>query len=130
MLELKFDIFLSHRSFGRDVRMFRQFADKRWLAQPIVWKEIKKGELAEPTFNIGSDGEAQGLMDAMWNSGIRPSSGEGNVGMIGAMKDHIEDLRKTVAFTLELHADICRNDGKIHRPTGLRRESNANATTP
>lgn len=36
------------------------------------------------------------LMDALWSAGIRPSNGEGNVGQIGAMKAHLEDMRALV----------------------------------
>lgn len=35
-------------------------------------------------------------MDALWSAGIRPSNGEGNVGQIGAMKAHLEDMRALV----------------------------------
>ena len=36
------------------------------------------------------------LMDSLWNCGVRPSNGEGNVGQIGAMKDHLNDMRRLV----------------------------------
>lgn len=44
------------------------------------------------------DVEATALMDALWEAGVRPTSGEGNVGMVGAMKEHISDLRDVVAY--------------------------------
>ena len=39
---------------------------------------------------------AQELMDSLWNIGIRPSNGEGSVGQIGAIKDHLHDLQRLV----------------------------------
>lgn len=43
-----------------------------------------------------SQKELQYLMDSMWRKGIRPSNGEGSVGEIGALKYHLEDMRKLV----------------------------------
>lgn len=40
--------------------------------------------------------EAKNLMDALWSVGVRPSSGEGNTGQLGAMEKHLEDMRRLV----------------------------------
>jgi hypothetical protein len=40
--------------------------------------------------------EAINLMDALWNLGIRPSSGAGDANTLEATKYHLEDLRKLV----------------------------------
>ncbi len=40
--------------------------------------------------------EAQNLLDSLWKIGIRPTDGEGSVGQIGAIKDHLSDMRKLV----------------------------------
>ncbi len=53
------------------------------------------GAVLEPTFRLDPQG-AQKLIDELWRLGIRPSSGEGNVGQIGAMKEHLNDMRKLV----------------------------------
>ena len=45
---------------------------------------------------------AQSLMDELWNAGIRPASGEGSVGQIGATEKHLEDMRKIVSKNLEV----------------------------
>ena len=50
----------------------------------------------EPSF-LMTDHNTQKLMDELWRIGIRPSNGEGNVGQIGAMKEHLNDMRK-IAF--------------------------------
>jgi len=97
-LPMQFDVFRSFNSFGRDVRVFRKYLSTHWLAKPLVWQRIDPGVEAFPTFNLECEVDAQNLMDALWSSGVRPSNGEGNVGMIGAMRDHLADLRRAVEF--------------------------------
>ena len=41
--------------------------------------------------------EAVGLMDELWNLGIRPSDGNGSAGQLAATEKHLEDMR-TIAF--------------------------------
>lgn len=45
---------------------------------------------------------AQVLMDDLWHCGIRPSNGEGSVGQIGALKEHLSDLRTILFDKLEI----------------------------
>lgn len=101
-LPMQFDVFCSSDKFGRDVRIYRKCADTAWLAKPIEWVKRERGSVSSPCFNLEADEDAQSLMDALWNAGVRPSNGEGNVGMIGAMKDHLADLRADVAFHREI----------------------------
>lgn len=42
------------------------------------------------------DDEAQNLMDALWNVGIRPAQGSGTGAHVEAMKYHLEDMRRLV----------------------------------
>ena len=71
--------------------------DKFVVADPVVMKEYELGTLSRGVSMLTlEDPECQNLMDALWQSGVRPSNGEGNVGMIGAMKEHIQDLRADV----------------------------------
>jgi hypothetical protein len=53
------------------------------------------GEVVAPFMMLTRD-EATDLMDALLSAGVRPSSGEGNTGHIGAMKAHLEDMRTLV----------------------------------
>lgn len=53
------------------------------------------GRPPEPTLNM-SKAEAQAMMDAFWEAGLRPSSGEGNAGQLGATRAHLDDMRKLV----------------------------------
>jgi len=49
-----------------------------------------------PPIVLGKN-EVQLLMDDLWAAGVRPSSGEGNAGQLGATERHLEDMRK-IAF--------------------------------
>lgn len=50
----------------------------------------------EPLLRVNEKALIQ-LMDELWRAGIRPSNGEGSVGMIGSLKDHLNDMR-IIAF--------------------------------
>lgn len=39
---------------------------------------------------------AQSLIDALWDAGVRPSSGEGHTAHIQALNAHLEDMRRLV----------------------------------
>ena len=72
-------------------------SDDVGIFKPLVCTRVSwaKGITSEPILTI-TDEAAQELMDSLWYSGIRPTSGEGNVGQIGAMKEHLNDMRKLV----------------------------------
>jgi hypothetical protein len=44
-----------------------------------------------------SEAEAQGLMDSLWDAGIRPAAGHGSAGERAAMEKHLNDMRR-IAF--------------------------------
>jgi hypothetical protein len=64
-------------------------------ASPIQFSLVHPGELIEPAINLTPE-EATRLMDELWRAGVRPSSGEGNVGQIGAIQAHLADMRRLV----------------------------------
>ena len=94
---IQFDVYNSSWRFGLDIRMVQKKEGKIYLAQPVTMVEHKDGESANATMNLMKN-ESTALMDALWRAGVRPSNGEGNVGMIGAMKEHMADLRKEIEF--------------------------------
>jgi len=47
----------------------------------------------EPPITLKQD-EAQSLMDALYNTGVRPSEGQGSAGMLRAVQDHLADVQK------------------------------------
>jgi hypothetical protein len=46
-----------------------------------------------PLFTLAPT-EAQGLMDQLWQCGLRPSEGSGSAGSLAATERHLEDMRK------------------------------------
>jgi hypothetical protein len=56
------------------------------------------GVKPKPTFQL-DEYAAQALMNELWNAGLRPSDGTGNSGQLGAVENHLSDLR-TIAFHL------------------------------
>lgn len=69
------------------------------VAMPLAWQTVPRGELApnEPAAEL-STGEAQQLMDELWNIGLRPSEGSGSAGALAAVQNHLEDMR-TIAMS-------------------------------
>jgi hypothetical protein len=67
-------------------------------ALPIAIQVVKESEGAlvesEPFLRLRYE-EAQGLMDELWSCGIRPTE-VGSHGELGAVKSHLEDMRKMV----------------------------------
>jgi hypothetical protein len=55
----------------------------------------ERDHAGEPSLSLRPS-EAQELMDELWRVGVRPSSGEGNAGQLGATKAHLEDMRTLV----------------------------------
>ena len=87
----------SWASFGYEFSIGMKNQDgSKSIMEPVVFRDMEPGELVKaPTVNMTKE-DAQELMDAMWNAGVRPSNGEGNVGQIGAMREHLEDMRRIV----------------------------------
>lgn len=67
-----------------------------YIGQPIIFKRSVDGGMIEaPTLQLTKK-QLVDLMDELWRAGIRPSNGEGNIGQIGALKDHLDDLRRII----------------------------------
>lgn len=94
--EVIFSASKSMNRFGLELRGGRRYVDGHIDAfQGVSTKELMEGEFITPMM-ILDDNEAVTLMDALWSAGVRPSNGEGNVGQIGAIKAHLEDMRTLV----------------------------------
>lgn len=70
--------------------------DKPFAAKEIMFEEIGLYEQLPTALTI-NETEAQGLMESLWKAGIRPRSGEGSVGQLGATERHLADMRAIVA---------------------------------
>lgn len=68
------------------------------MAEPLMLRDLKpegEGIQPQPCFNLKGD-EAQQLMDELWRAGIRPTEGAGSVGQLGAVQEHLKDMRTLV----------------------------------
>jgi len=69
--------------------------------QTISLKKHEEGTAVQPLTYITKDC-AQGLMDDLWQCGIRPTEGAGTAGSMAATNRHLEDMRVIVASKLSI----------------------------
>jgi hypothetical protein len=69
-------------------------------AKPLEFVEGPKDEVVycDPIVTLRNE-QAQELMDALWNVGLRPTD-VGTAGQLGAVEDHLQDMRSLVFDTL------------------------------
>jgi len=87
-----------YAGFGYELRIFDIENQRFSYAENIQMKSISEeneGIMIDPVMTLTKD-EVQKWLDELWALGIRPSNGEGNIGEIGAVKYHLEDMRKLV----------------------------------
>lgn len=66
------------------------------VADPLTMKVVPEGSmLGDPLVRL-SPPEAQLLIDALWDCGLRPTNGHGSTGQLQATERHLEDLRALV----------------------------------
>lgn len=99
MNPLKF--YIRRESFlGREleVHIGRRVDDKWAVMLPAQMKVLSIEEHSmshAPAFTMEND-DAQSLMDALFDAGIRPTAGFGSPGQVAAIKEHLEDMRRLV----------------------------------
>ncbi len=77
--------------------LLHKVSDKpRAICEPLQFHEVPDGTPIEPTFRLYGP-EAQELMDALWNCGLRPTQGKQSEGQLQAVERHLADMR-TIAF--------------------------------
>lgn len=86
---LKMRVIRGFEHFGLDVLIMSE----THRAEPLIMVPIEQNMYTPSTFHLTND-NAQMLMDELWECGVRPTNGEGSVGQIGALKAHLEDMRK------------------------------------
>ena len=70
---IQFEIYSPLDRFGFDVRIYRRLRDNKVaVAAPMVLKEHVDGTVIDVAMNLQTR-EAQSLMDALWQSGVRPT---------------------------------------------------------
>jgi len=81
------------------------------IAQPLMMKVVTKQErevatyFQSPCFTL-EKGEAQHLMDRLWDAGLRPSEGSGSAGALLATQKHLDDMRALVFEQLGIEKEI------------------------
>jgi hypothetical protein len=61
-----------------------------------IGEPIEKGMVIPSASWEMTGREAQMLIDALWEGGLRPHDGNGSGAQVEAMKAHLEDMRKLV----------------------------------
>ena len=65
------------------------------VALPLQWRPVREDEReteAPPALSIRLDA-AQGLIDALWEAGLRPTEGTGSAGSLAATERHLKDMQ-------------------------------------
>lgn len=76
---------------------------RRAIAEPIQFRELTDDErdglamdeLLSPALCLTEE-DAQRLIDAMWDAGLRPTGSHGSAGQLAATELHLEDMRRLV----------------------------------
>ncbi|MEN6367666.1 MAG: hypothetical protein ABFC88_12720 [Thermoguttaceae bacterium] len=85
-----------------DIRLVhRRSGFKNAVCKEIVFEEITDGAYYGPSFRLFEQ-EAQELMDALWNCGVRPTLGKSSIGQVDAVEKHLADMRAIAFATLEI----------------------------
>lgn len=63
----------------------------------VITHEARSGERYPIDASLTLEMEAaQGLMDQLWDCGLRPTEGSGSAGSLAATQRHLEDMRRLV----------------------------------
>ena len=87
-------------------RVFERWEVDFWLRDVETRAFAKPIEMGDPhdetrpppgPFMSLDEGECQSLIDALWESGIRPTAVRNEGGAIGAVREHLADMRQIVS---------------------------------
>ena len=65
------------------------------VAREIVFSEAQPNAITSPAIHL-TQGEAQELANQLYAAGIHPEQAAGSAGQLGAVKYHLEDMRRLV----------------------------------
>lgn len=73
---------------------------KSYTLRSITMEEVEKlyETNVQPPITLNKTA-AQGLMDSLWDCGLRPSEGFGSAGCLAAIQRHLEDMRTLIFST-------------------------------
>ena len=60
--------------------------------------QVEPGDDVSPLIRLQQK-EAQQLMNTLWDAGLRPAGAAGSAGQLGAVENHLADMRKIVFET-------------------------------
>jgi hypothetical protein len=100
----------AHKNIARQVIEFYGFINRRdedgrshifvpYLSYPD--EEKVEGEAADPVFELDVF-QAQTLVNELWDQGIKPEQAKPRSGEIGAVKQHLQDMRAIAFNKLEI----------------------------
>lgn len=71
------------------------------VIQQVSIKSFDQNELTDsiPMMSIDIE-DAQRLVDALWDAGLRPSEGTGSAGSLAKTEAHLSDMRALVSHTI------------------------------
>ena len=116
--QMRIEVMHNMFGFGYGVRIWQRTncndgVPKTLLADRLTMREVKRGQMIKHnTLELDRD-SAQELMDGLWQVGVRPANGEGNVGQIGAMREHLGDLRMDKKFLQQLVTEAFCNQKPV-----------------
>lgn len=94
-------------SFDPDVvrlYAYRRQLRRRWYTNKLEFVELTGEErqtTLQPFLEIEMH-EAQGLMDSLWDCGLRPSEGAGSAGAFKALQNHLTDLKEILFHVMKI----------------------------
>lgn len=78
-----------------DLSVFIYDRVTRQSAEKITFVKKEDGEPIQRVFGLDKN-DAQTLMDDLWQCGVRPTDGAGTAGAMGAVQEHLKDLRNVM----------------------------------
>jgi hypothetical protein len=83
--------------FGNNFEVRFLDYDKKCFGETLIVKTVEEnaGVSIPSLFDLTKD-ECIGLMDQLWDLGIRPSNGSGDNNAFESVKYHLEDMRRLV----------------------------------
>lgn len=76
-------------------------------ATSLTFVSVAEGEFYPQAALSLTNDEAQMLIDALWDAGLRPSEGSGSAGAMLATQQHLADMRQLVAKQLDVKLKDC-----------------------
>lgn len=97
--------FAQHNLPGQCIELFMAQDHGQYIPLPITMQtRVNDGSMVDPLLRL-KEVEAQGLFDALWRAGLRPSDKAAVDDVVAAKDEHIADLRR-VAFKDQLQPEL------------------------